>query len=365
VSVADITVALDQGLTLPAAWYTDPAVHEVEQREIFRRTWQYAGPAAWVANPGDHFPCHAGRIPLVVVRDAEGELRALVNVCRHRGHIVVTDRGNRRALQCPYHAWTYAMDGSLRSAPRSDREPCFARHELGLLPARAEAWGPFVFVNPDPDAAPLAEALGDLPQVVAGEGLDLDAVRFHERMEWELAVNWKVAIENDLECYHCPTAHPSFSDIIDVDPDAYRLEVRPTFTSQFGPLREHPREHVYDTAGAVRRTQSHLLWPNLSINVNPGHPNVGMHVWRPAGHRLMKGVSDYFVAPDAPEAWVADMIAFDRQVGAEDSALVLSVQEGLDSRMVEHGVVLTESEKLVAAFQRMVADAIGPHLPAG
>jgi choline monooxygenase len=182
-------------------------------------------------------------------------------------------------------------------------------------------------------------------------------------MEWDLAVNWKVAIENDLECYHCPAAHPSFSDIIDVDPDAYRLEVGPTYTSQFGPLREEPRERHYDTGGAIRRSQSHLLWPNVSINVNPGHPNVGMHLWRPASHALVKGVSDYYIAPEAPERWVTEMIAFDREVGAEDVALVQSVQEGLESGMVEHGVVLTESEKLVHAFQRMVAEAIGPHLP--
>ena len=359
----DVREALAHGLTPPAAWYTDPAVHAVEQRAIFRRSWQYAGPAEWVAGAGDFFACHAGRIPLVVVRDEDGELRALVNVCRHRGHIVAQGRGNRRALQCSYHAWTYALDGSLRSAPRSDREPCFAQHELGLLTARAEEWGPFVFVNPDPDAAPLADTLGDLPGVIAEEGLDLTAVRFNQRIEWDLAVNWKVAIENDLECYHCPAAHPSFSDIIDVDPDAYRLEVGPTYTSQFGPLRESPRQHQYDTDGAVKRTQSHLLWPNVSINVNPGHPNVGMHLWRPASHALVKGVSDYYIAPEASERWIADMIAFDRQVGAEDVALVQSVQEGLDSGMVEHGIVLSESEKLVHAFQRMVADAIDPQTP--
>jgi choline monooxygenase len=362
-STLDVGDALARGLTPPAFWYTDPAVHAVEQREIFRRAWQYAGPTAWVAAPGDFFACHAGSIPLLVVRDERDELRALVNVCRHRGHLVAQGRGNRRALQCSYHAWTYALDGSLRSAPRSEREPCFAQHELSLLAARAEAWGPFVFVNPDPEAPPLADTLGDLPEVIAGEGLDLAAVRFNQRIEWDLAVNWKVAIENDLECYHCPAAHPSFSDIIDVDPDAYRLEVGPTYTSQFGPLRDSPRQHQYDTSGVIRRSQSHLLWPNVSINVNPGHPNVGMHLWRPTGHALVKGVSDYYVSPDAPAPWIAEMIAFDRQVGAEDVALVQSVQEGLNSGMVEHGVVLSESEKLVHAFQRMVAAAIGPHLP--
>ena len=353
---------LDEGYTLPARWYTDPAVHAVERERIFARTWQYACPAEWVAEPGDYVACHAGHVPIAVARADDGELRAFVNVCRHRGHLVAIGRGRRRVLQCPYHAWCYDLDGTLRSAPRSDREAVFSRDDLGLLPARAEAWGPFVFVNPDADAAPLAESLGRLPEMLADGGLDLDGLRFHERREWDLDVNWKIAIENDLECYHCAVAHPGFSDLVDVSPDAYRLEVDPTVMSQFGPIREERLDGgaPYDVRGDLRGTQAHLLWPNLSLNVNAGRGNIGMHLWRPTAVRHMHGVSDYFFAPDADEEFIAGLLAFDRQVGSEDAALVAGVQEGLDSGMVETGRLLADSERLIHHFQTLVAAALGP-----
>ena len=156
------------GRTLPFDWYSDPAVLRLERERIFRRSWQYAGRADQVAGAGAFFTCEAGDIPIVVVRDREGVLRAFVNVCRHRGSLVCEGEGRRETLQCPYHAWTYDLDGSLRAAPRSDREPGFEKEELGLVPVRVEAWGPFVFVNPDVEAAPLAELLGELPELARG-----------------------------------------------------------------------------------------------------------------------------------------------------------------------------------------------------
>ncbi len=356
----DVRERVAAGYTLPARWYVDGDVFQLERDRIFRRTWQYAGPADWVAEPGDVFACDAGHVPLAVVRDEAGELRAHVNVCRHRGHLVVSGRANRRSLQCPYHAWTFGLDGRLNAVPRSEREPDLDPSCLGLLPASVDTWGPFVFVNPDPQAAPLADALGDLPGRMLEAGLDLATVRFRERREWPLEVNWKVAIENDLECYHCPVAHPGFSNLIDVDPDRYKLEVSPTFLSQFGPLREAPRNGTapFDAHGELPRTQSHLLWPNVSINVNPGRPNVGMHLWRPDGHQRIAGISDYYFAPDATEEWISQMLEFDREVGNEDMDLVRNVQRGLASGMVTEGRVLLESEQLVHRFQAMVAAAL-------
>jgi phenylpropionate dioxygenase-like ring-hydroxylating dioxygenase large terminal subunit len=362
-ATAATALRLHEGHTLPATWYGDPGVWEVEKRRIFARSWQYACPAEWVANPGDYAACDAGHVPLVVARGDDGGLRAHVNVCRHRAHIVAEGHGNRKVLQCPYHAWCYGLDGSLRSAPRSDRESVFAGGDLALLPASAEAWGPFVFVNPDPDAAPLAATLGRLPELIAEGGVDLAGIRFRERRVWDPSdVNWKVAIENDLECYHCPVAHPGFSDLIDVSPDAYRLETGPAYTSQYGPLRDVARGDgaPYDTSGAVARTQSHLVWPNVSINVNPGPPNAGMHVWRPDGPHRIAGLSDYYFAPGTDPDVIAGIMEFDREVGAEDNALVLCVQEGIDSGMLDRGRVLAESERLVRHFQLMVAEALAP-----
>jgi phenylpropionate dioxygenase-like ring-hydroxylating dioxygenase large terminal subunit len=130
--------------TLPWEWYLPPDVLRTEQEQIFRDAWHYAGPAEWVGEPGARFPCRAGDVPIVVVRDRDRTLRAFVNVCRHRGSVIVSERGKRETLQCPYHAWTYDLDGRLRSAPRSEREGSFDADGLGLVPAGVAEWGPFV-----------------------------------------------------------------------------------------------------------------------------------------------------------------------------------------------------------------------------
>ena len=117
--------------TLPYEWYADPAVLRLEQERIFRACWQYAGRVEQAAEPGAFFTCHAGDVPVVVVRGRDDELRGFVNVCRHRGHLIAEGEGRRETLQCPYHAWTYDLEGSLRSAPRADREPGFDRDTLG------------------------------------------------------------------------------------------------------------------------------------------------------------------------------------------------------------------------------------------
>src|SRR5262249_10935648 len=125
-AVTEILDGLDAGLTLPASWYgRDETVHRLELERIFARTWQYAARAEELAEPGSYVAGRAGHIPVVVVRRRDGDLRAFVNVCRHRGHLVAEGSGRRESLQCPYHAWTYDLDGQLRRAPRSDREPDF------------------------------------------------------------------------------------------------------------------------------------------------------------------------------------------------------------------------------------------------
>ncbi len=223
-AVSGLREQLDRGLTLPASWYSDPEIHRDEQEQIFRRSWQYAGPGAWVAEPGTYFTGRAGDVPVVVTRDRNGILRGFVNVCRHRGHEVASGCGARESLQCPYHAWTYDLDGSLRAAPRSDREPGFDHGDWGLRPVRVATWGPLVFVNPADDGVELEDVLGDVPQAMLDRGLDATTLAYRGRSrDWVVDANWKVVVENYLECYHCPVAHKSFSRLIDVDPDAYAL----------------------------------------------------------------------------------------------------------------------------------------------
>jgi choline monooxygenase len=345
------------GRTLPFDWYSDPAVLRLERERIFRRAWQYAGRADQVAEPGAFFTCDLGGVPVVVVRGKDEELRAFFNVCRHRGSLVCEGEGRRETLQCPYHAWTYDLDGSLRAAPRSDREPGFDKEGLGLVPVSVGAWGPFVFVNPDAGAAPLADTLGDLPALVARAGLDVDALRFLKRSTSEYEANWKVCSENFLECYHCQVAHPGFSKVVDVSVDAYVLEASPTFSTQYGPVRESWRGD-FDPRGPIARGQFHFLWPNVTINLMPGHPNLSIGPIVPAGPERTTRFLDYFVGPEVEQAWIDDMLEFDDQVGREDTVLVERVQKGVRAGGVDHGHLLPESERLIAHFQGLLLDAL-------
>ena len=346
------------GGTFPWSWYSDPDVLRTEQERIFRRFWQYVARADQVAEPGQFVATRAGDVPVLVVRGRDGELRAFLNVCRHRGSLVCEGEGRRETLQCPYHAWTYDLDGSLRSAPRTDREPGFGLDGLALVSLSIGVWGPLVFVNPDPEAPPLADVLGSLPQLLASAGVDVARLRFLRRAESEYEANWKVCCENFLECYHCQVAHPGFSKVVDVTPDAYRLEQSRWFSSQYGPLRERPAGE-FDPAGEIGRGQFHFLFPNTTVNVMPGRPNLSIGPVIPLGAERTYRFLDYFVAPDADEVWIADLLAFDDQVGAEDRVLVERVQAGVRSGMLAGGRLLPESERLVAHFQHLLVEALG------
>jgi choline monooxygenase len=343
--------------TLPWSWYADPAVLRLERERIFRRSWQYVGHLGDVPEPASFFATTVGGVPVVVVRDREDEIRAFLNVCRHRGSLVCEGSGRRETLQCPYHAWTYGLDGRLITAPRAKREGGIDESALGLVPLRLDTWGPLLFVNPDRDASPLEDFLDGLPERIAEAGIDLHALRFLQRSESELSCNWKVSAENFLECYHCPTAHPGFSAVMDVSVDSYLLETNAGRMTQHGPPRVHPKG-AYDPTGEVERGQFHLLFPGTVVNVMPGRPNFSIGPIVPRDAQRTYRFLDYFVAADADEAWIEEALAFDAQVGAEDRALVERVQAGIGAGMIDDGVLLPESERLIAHFQTLVVDAL-------
>jgi len=212
-------------------------------------------------------------------------------------------------------------------------------------------------VNADADAPPLAETLGDLPELVAAGGVDVATLEFRHRAESSVEANWKVVCENFLECYHCAVAHPGFSAMIDVAPDAYRLEPGATFSSQFGPLRENGRA-AYDAAGEVERGQFHFLWPNVGINVFPGRANLSIGPILPVAPARTDRFLDYFFAPDVGNDWIEELLAFDDQVGREDRALVEGVQRGVAAGVLERGRLLEDAEQLIVDFQRRVAEAL-------
>ena len=358
----DVPQPIEHGWTLPAMWYSDESVWGLERERIFARTWQYAGRAEQVLEQGSYFVSQAGHVPILVVRGQDEVLRAFVNVCRHRGHPVASGEGCRSTLQCPYHAWTYDLDGSLRRAPRADREPGFDASTLSLRSVSVDIWGPFVFVNPDQDAAPLADVLGGLPSLIAESGVDFDRLRFHSHQEWEVKSNWKVAIENFLECYHCPTAHPGFSKVIDVDPDAYLLTVSEGYSSQVGSVRpsalEGNSKAPYVPRGDVTQAQYHFIWPNTTISIEAGPMNIAIERWMPTTLGTCSERTDYWFGEDVSEVQVQEVIEFGTQVGLEDLALCESVQAGLESRMVPQGRLMVESEQLIHDFQKKVVAAL-------
>ena len=350
-----VRAALDRGETLPAAWYTDPAYFAREQEHIFRRSWQYVGLMEQVAKPGDFFTARAGDVPIIVARDQRGELRGHVNVCRHRGsQLVNTEQGNRATLQCGYHAWTYNLDGSLRAAPGMRDEPDFDLSCYALVPVQVTAWGPFIFASPDRHAPPLANVLGELPAMVAATGLRLDAIRRQVRRTYDIAANWKVVLDNYLECYHCPVAHPGFSDLIDLK--SYSVAEYEYFSTQAGPptkSAQRGKAGLYDISGEVKAGFYAFLWPNFTLNIYPGPGNVSLNLFLPVDTHRTLAIYEYCFAESVPDQEIEDFTRFIDQVQEEDVVLCESVQRGLRSGFFDRGRLM-RSERALAHFQKLV-----------
>lgn len=345
--------------TIPWSWYSDPVILDRELERIFRCSWQYAGHLGELQGPGSYFPSPTRPVPTVITLDGDGVLRAFVNVCRHRGAIVATEPRSRGTLQCPYHAWTYDLDGRLRAAPRGDDDPALDVSCFGLVPVAVGTWGPFVFVNPDASAPPLSEALGDLPEVVAAHGLDVGSLRWQGRYPYELRANWKIALENYLECYHCQVNHPSLVEVI----DERRLELHAAGlrTSQFYPVHSRAREGrgPIDVHGEVASGQNHLWFPNLKFNVLPGHPNLSIGPLWPTGPTTCAGYFDYWFGEGVDQQWIDDLFELDTRVGNEDTQLVEDAQLGSSCGMIERGWVLGGVETLIGHFQDYVRGRLG------
>jgi phenylpropionate dioxygenase-like ring-hydroxylating dioxygenase large terminal subunit len=342
--------------TLAWSAYMDPALPALERERIFARAWQYVGHVGELGGGAGYVASRVGDIPVVVTRDRDGVFRAFLNVCRHRGSVLATGAAARETLQCPYHAWTYGLDGSLEAAPRSNREPEFDCEGISLRPASVGLWGPFLFANPSPEAAPLPDVLRDLPELVASAGVDVDRLELHGRAESALDANWKLVAENFLECYHCAVAHPGFSAVVDVSPDAYELALGPSFSSQFGPVRVSGAG--LDTEGDVPHSQFHFLWPNTMVNIFPGRTNLSIGPLLPAGPERTERFLDYFFGRDTDAGWISELLEFDAQVGAEDKLLVENVQRGVATGLIERGRLLPESERLIVDFQQRVQAAV-------
>ena len=220
--------------TPPSHWYTNPAILEQEKATVFARTWQLVGRAEQVAEAGQYFTAAIGDEPVIVVRGIDKRLRAFSNVCRHRAGAVATGAGNCKVFQCHYHGWTYALDGRLVGTPEFEAVECFSKEINGLPQFSVETWQGLVFVNLDQGCAPLSETLEDLPVRISH--LDLGSMNLAAHKDWYIECNWKVYVDNYLEGYHIPTAHPSLNR--ELDYKQYHTETKRFYSVQHSPITE-------------------------------------------------------------------------------------------------------------------------------
>jgi choline monooxygenase len=302
---------------------------------------------------------------VVVVRDEQGDVNAFVNVCRHRGaEVVREDCGHRMSLQCPYHAWTYGLDGRLRRAPRAERNPDSDLTGLDLHRLRVELCGPLVFVNPDPEALPFAEVYDPWPALLAQTGIDLAELRTRAVRRFEVAANWKLLAQNNVECYHCPTNHPSLAKVQDVEADLW-FEGHETF-QRYG---THARPEAYGRSGSDgyyrieegERASAVLnhLFPNFFCAVMPGDGIVTLSVALPLAVDRSVYLRQYCFAESVPDETVRDACDFFDLVYREDIGLCETVQRGLSTGYYTQGsLLLPQSEPGVSHQERLVFRAM-------
>ena len=355
--------SLAGGSTLPAAWYTEPEIFAVERREIFPRGWQYIGPAGYVAQPGQFMTADLGSLPTIVARDQGGRLHAMANVCQHRGALVASGTGTCKAFKCPYHGWCYGLDGRLKTAPWMAEKP---DPELFSLPRLQVAeCGPFVFAAGEM-AEPFERYIGHLPERLREIGVNLDRMRARKRIEYDLAANWKVLVENFSECYHCPTVHPYFGKYVDLG--SYEFEFDDYWFAQGGP-DPRPSDPERDGGAQIACGLFVALWPNVMVNVYPGEDNISAMVVLPVSHERSLVHIDFYFGMDASEAGADDVVQFtDRQL-REDWQIAESVQRGLSSGafragQLNLGVPAGRSEQGISRFQARVHMALADRLKA-
>ncbi|MDB5446721.1 MAG: Rieske (2Fe-2S) domain protein [Phenylobacterium sp.] len=196
---------LDRAETLPAACYTDAAFYEFEKEALFNHEWLCVGREDWVRQPGDYFTTQVVGEPIVVARARDGVVRAMSSVCQHRAMLVAEGKGNTRGFVCPYHHWVYGLDGRLVNAPAMERTCDFDKKSVRLPEFKVETWLGFLFINFDPDAAPLAPRLTKVADAIAG--YDLANAESATTMTGQFAWNWKVMFENNNDGYHASKLH--------------------------------------------------------------------------------------------------------------------------------------------------------------
>jgi len=349
-------------LSLRSAAYTEPRWLQADIDAIFARTWQWVCHVEQLARPGSYVSTTVAEMPIAVVRDQDGSLRAFYNVCKHRAHELLSGSGTTRNIVCPYHAWTYALDGQLRGARRAERMATFDKGEICLDQVQVEEFGGFVYVNLDPSARPLGEQAPDLAADIARWAPDVSGLTHAKRLTYDVRTNWKNVIDNFLECYHCHIAHREFVDLVDMD--TYEVRTHGIWSSHFAEAGKHENA-AYDVSRApITQHAVWWLWPNTCLLRYPGRPNFMVFQVLPTGHETTYETWDFFLeTTELDEAERQSVRYIDEVLQQQDISLVESVQRGMRTPAFDQGRIVYDaarsglSEHGVHHFHGLVLDA--------
>jgi glycine betaine catabolism A len=360
--------------TLPGRFYTDPEVFAAEQERIFEAQWIAAGRAADLAAPGSFRAVSVGRESVLLLRGQDGALRAFLNVCRHRGAQLCTAASGqvKRALQCPYHAWTYRLDGSLLSAPNLTEMADFDRAEYGLAPVHLREWLGYAWVClaeappsfEDTVIGAVAERLGGPAEI---DAWDIGSLSVGQRVTYDVAANWKLIVENFMECYHCATIHPELTEVLPEFADGYAAQYFVGHGAEFGAGIEgftvdgRPGLDKIHGIGADRDRRYYAITvpPQVFINLVPDH--VIFHRMYPAAAERTVIECDWLFRPDVLAAGhgISRSVELFHRVNQQDFDACERCQPSMSSRLYRHGGALVPSEHHIGAFHEWVQQRLG------
>lgn len=354
-----------QPTTLPARYYTDPEQFRREMETFFCQMWICAGRDEQLAEPGGYFLCEVASESIIVTRDAGGWVRAFYNVCRHRGTRMCTQAQGKFAgrIQCPYHGWTYALDGKLLGAPHMDG--CDFRHEeYPLNGVHADVWDGHIFLNLSAEPKSLATQLADLPSKFAPWGMQ--NLRLYKQHVYEVQANWKLIVLNYNECLHCPILHPALSRISDYM-SGNNDTPQPSYIG--GAMEFRGRAQTMSVDGERRRDYLpglkeeqrkqvlyYAVYPNLFLSLHPDYVLVH-RLWPRAVDKTVV-VSEWYFHPAEmakPDFQAEDAVNFWDTTNKEDWWISELSQKGISSRAYVPGPY-SPREGLPIAFDRMILD---------
>jgi choline monooxygenase len=352
-SIVDRNIACAS--TLPSKYYTVPDLLAEETRSIFWLTWQIVGRSELVRDPGHYITTDLLGEPLLVVRGSDGVLRGFYNVCRHRAGPPAAGCGSRKVFRCGYHGWTYGLDGRLLNAPEMEGVQNFSADELRLRSIQVGEWEGLVFVNLDPGAEPLIEALRELPGQ-AGKYRFGD-MRLRGRREYHMQCNWKVYIDNYLEGYHLPSVHPSLNR--ELDYNSYETTLFAKHSLQASPIRGPENESTvdrrYKQADGDLSAEYFWIFPNWMLNCYPD--NVSLNIVLPTGLETCVAIFEWYFPPDQ-ETTIEETMRFSDEIQLEDGNICEVVHRNLKSQSYETGRYSAKQETGVHHFHLLYSEAI-------